>query len=541
MVHSILAAADLGGSKCNFELMFAGPPSLQEFRQRAHAVLTFERSLRLPGAEGQFTPERTQVFDEGMQMWVELVAAPQLVEWAQVYFFQKETMRHRESAGRIPPPVRPSNDEAANKLLKSRASPLRCTSPPVVQTMPAGAVADVPVSEKVRAAFVELDSKGARVLSEDAWVAGFERLRLGGAEGAFGAETVLQLFRRADADGDGVISFSDWGLFASLLPKLLDAVYWRGVLAVQDAERVDRVTAARGVTAELEQRLRAARETANDAEQSALGQQDAVKGAADQVASAQTADQAALRGRNEAKSATEEAKALLRELEDQKNELRDDAHRAESELRNAQRVVAQAEKQLDIRRHAVEDAKAELEALRKKLADQEALLRKRERERDEASEGVQRSQLGSMRAREEQERVEQEFLIVAAQCAAQESELKGLLETENVRSKAHTETSRELVLAQARKASEEQELSRGRGKFHSSRGSEHKLEQELSDHRRLLVALERREMEIAQRRMQEEMRESAVLEQEFKLLEQRCAVLDQEAALHRFHSLYACG
>eukprot|EP01063_Lacrimia_lanifica_P014712 TRINITY_DN21273_c0_g1_i1.p2 TRINITY_DN21273_c0_g1~~TRINITY_DN21273_c0_g1_i1.p2 ORF type:complete len:664 (+),score=313.28 TRINITY_DN21273_c0_g1_i1:215-1993(+) len=53
-----------------------------------------------------FAIHRIQVFDERMEMWVDLVSSSQLTDYCQIYVFQKENPWHKDCPGRIPPPVR---------------------------------------------------------------------------------------------------------------------------------------------------------------------------------------------------------------------------------------------------------------------------------------------------------------------------------------------------------------------------------------------------------------------------------------------------
>eukprot|EP01062_Namystynia_karyoxenos_P078153 TRINITY_DN8002_c1_g3_i1.p1 TRINITY_DN8002_c1_g3~~TRINITY_DN8002_c1_g3_i1.p1 ORF type:complete len:622 (+),score=220.91 TRINITY_DN8002_c1_g3_i1:89-1954(+) len=127
MVFSVLAACDLNG-KCNFELTFPERPSVSELLERAEATLGAEAAARAPPqhAAAPFRVLRTQVFDERIRMWVDLVASGQLQDGCQCYVFQRETPWHRDSPGKIPPAVRPT--ATAVSPPSQNITPARCSS-----------------------------------------------------------------------------------------------------------------------------------------------------------------------------------------------------------------------------------------------------------------------------------------------------------------------------------------------------------------------------------------------------------------------------
>ncbi|KAJ9448403.1 flagellar protein essential for flagellar pocket biogenesis [Diplonema papillatum] len=100
----VLVAADLG-SKLNFEIPFPALPGISELREKIINVLTLENASRRPNSP-PFQFHRAQVFDERMEMWVDLVASSQLEDYCQIYIFQKETAWHKDTTGRIPPPTK---------------------------------------------------------------------------------------------------------------------------------------------------------------------------------------------------------------------------------------------------------------------------------------------------------------------------------------------------------------------------------------------------------------------------------------------------
>ncbi|KAJ9473237.1 flagellar protein essential for flagellar pocket biogenesis [Diplonema papillatum] len=108
MVFTVLTAADVHATKLNFELDFAAQPPLAEFEGRVTAVFAHEASLRRPPGvpNAPFQIHRMQVFDDRTEQWNDLTAGTQLVDYCQVYVFQKESAWHREVQSKIPPAVK---------------------------------------------------------------------------------------------------------------------------------------------------------------------------------------------------------------------------------------------------------------------------------------------------------------------------------------------------------------------------------------------------------------------------------------------------
>ena len=265
-----LAAVDLGG-KCNFELTFPIVPTITELRERVVSVCTAESAIRRPAAP-LFEFHRAQVFDERMDMWVDLVASSQLEDYCQLYIFQKESPWHKDTPGRIPPPIRPClhashpagvaatpqrpslspapaaaqhpgfspvRERAVSGSVAGYGSVAPLPPPPQPQSVvPAYAEAasvaalaevpagHVPYADKVRGAYDEMDTMRQRAVSLEDWKAAFERLRLTSVTGLT-EETVLDLFAKADRDEDGIVSYVEFQAFAEVYPKMVDSLHFR--------------------------------------------------------------------------------------------------------------------------------------------------------------------------------------------------------------------------------------------------------------------------------------------------------------------------
>eukprot|EP01062_Namystynia_karyoxenos_P000562 TRINITY_DN10201_c0_g1_i2.p1 TRINITY_DN10201_c0_g1~~TRINITY_DN10201_c0_g1_i2.p1 ORF type:complete len:765 (+),score=281.34 TRINITY_DN10201_c0_g1_i2:79-2295(+) len=129
MGFTLFAAADLWGTKINYEFPFPDKPSPLQLQQAAAAVFAAESAARRPAAvpaAHAFQLDRLQTFDERSQSWVDLRSPQQLQEGSQVYVFQLESAHHQEQQSTIPPPVAlPASAQAqlANQLSAIPALP----------------------------------------------------------------------------------------------------------------------------------------------------------------------------------------------------------------------------------------------------------------------------------------------------------------------------------------------------------------------------------------------------------------------------------
>eukprot|EP00755_Sulcionema_specki_P026487 Sspe_Gene.1693::Locus_564_Transcript_2_3_Confidence_0.400_Length_1160::g.1693::m.1693 len=350
MVFTVLVAADIYG-KVNFEFNFPSVPTMSELRERIETVVRTESSLRRsPGMPlTPFSIHRIQIFDERMEMWVDLVSSSQLEDYCQIYVFQKESMWHKDTPGRIPPPVRPSASipvypppafppssppppmlDPLGSIPRDIGSPSiglpgsvpRGVSPPRGIGMPPDvavidpAMSDMPThGEKVRVVYDELDTRKARAVSLDDWSVTFQKLRISLPDGVFSESTVADLFRKADKNEDGFVSFPEFQVFAELYPKLLDSLYFRCRDFSQDQARKQNIDTARNLLAELERRHDEAMGDNNDAEGATLNQQAKLDAAADAVEEAKQKEKDARGAKDTAHAATEEVRSKVKEAQ----------------------------------------------------------------------------------------------------------------------------------------------------------------------------------------------------------------------------------
>lgn len=129
MKFTILVAACLFQQKVNLELTFPAFPSLSELSRHIESTFSVEATaLRPPGrAFEPFRVARLQIFDDRLGQWVDLLTSNQLVEFAQVYAFARDSSGETQSA--IPPARAPI--ASAGGVSPANVSPPRRDSSPV--------------------------------------------------------------------------------------------------------------------------------------------------------------------------------------------------------------------------------------------------------------------------------------------------------------------------------------------------------------------------------------------------------------------------
>eukprot|EP00754_Rhynchopus_humris_P049973 Rhum_TRINITY_DN8677_c0_g2::Rhum_TRINITY_DN8677_c0_g2_i1::g.29305::m.29305 len=228
-------------------------PTFAEFKAKAEGVCLQESAA----CGSLFEAQRMQVYDDRVELWIDLVSAAQLKPYSQVYVFQKETAGHREVQSKIPPPCKTivvaaaaAPPPAASPALAS-PSPVRVArspsaaiypdlpilngsaaaaavasspSPAPAATATAGGDVDIaPFSEKCRCVYAALDDTHSGAVTPDRFAALLSSLRIDLSD-----ESVRGLFAKADANGDGVLSSGELHRFAEQYPTLLDSLYYRG-------------------------------------------------------------------------------------------------------------------------------------------------------------------------------------------------------------------------------------------------------------------------------------------------------------------------
>eukprot|EP00756_Hemistasia_phaeocysticola_P011868 Hpha_TRINITY_DN15152_c2_g2::TRINITY_DN15152_c2_g2_i4::g.127232::m.127232 len=210
MSFMIEAGTDLYGTKQNILLTFPSAPSLHEFVSNIQAQFDVKaRSCRPAGyPDVPFQVETLQIFgDTGS--WVDLVSDHQLRPQSQVWVFQPESIWHSDAQGVIP------KAEHAAQWAPKTGSPPRSRAPGSDTGCPPTLV------EKMTACFHEIDGQGKAYLLREDVERAFNR-----AEIQFDAYRG-GLFRQADLNQSGHITWDEWQQFAIKNPSVVDALFFR--------------------------------------------------------------------------------------------------------------------------------------------------------------------------------------------------------------------------------------------------------------------------------------------------------------------------
>eukprot|EP01065_Artemidia_motanka_P019281 TRINITY_DN2285_c0_g1_i3.p1 TRINITY_DN2285_c0_g1~~TRINITY_DN2285_c0_g1_i3.p1 ORF type:complete len:301 (+),score=110.43 TRINITY_DN2285_c0_g1_i3:69-971(+) len=255
MVFLVSVGTDLYGRKYNAKLEFAERPSLAEFVNAVEAHYDTEARAHRPAGypDVPYRVETMQVYDDVRAMrWVDLHSAPQLVNGAQTFCFQPESIWHSDAQDIIP-----EGAQAVTWKTPSH-SPRRVRVPQDSGLPPA-------LSEKLRSVFHDISAGKGFVLYSDLRAA-FDRCDI-----EFTYSTVGELFTTADTNRSGHITYEEWVRFAIHFPQVVDALYFRS----RDVQRqrvgpvVRDVSAAAAVAAQTAALDRAVSRAAADSDAAA--------------------------------------------------------------------------------------------------------------------------------------------------------------------------------------------------------------------------------------------------------------------------------
>ena len=283
-MYYLQVAADIFGSKTNFELSFNARPSITELSRAVEVAFSNEISLRRPEGVPQhsFHVSKFKVYDEERSKWVDLQSEAQLSDSGQLYAFQPENPWHKESQKEIPPAVKPPPPSAVAASrgvpsLSRAPAPVSSYAVPATQTARAPAVLgarpsvplDATEDEKIRTVFAEFDSKGQRVIELEDLRNGFRVLGID-----FTTATLNDLFQKGDLNHDGRISQGEFESFARMYPIMIDCLFYRSKAFYDDqvmqreldAEK-EAVRQANGLVSQADAAQKAAAKAAEDTQQ----------------------------------------------------------------------------------------------------------------------------------------------------------------------------------------------------------------------------------------------------------------------------------
>eukprot|EP01065_Artemidia_motanka_P016749 TRINITY_DN20358_c0_g1_i1.p1 TRINITY_DN20358_c0_g1~~TRINITY_DN20358_c0_g1_i1.p1 ORF type:complete len:569 (+),score=230.71 TRINITY_DN20358_c0_g1_i1:58-1707(+) len=528
MVFTAYVAADFNG-KCNFEFSFGSRPAVEAFIDRLDLVLGTEAAARRLPAQPvtPFKILRVQVFDERIEMWVDLVSAGQLHDRCQCYCFQEKSGWHSDAPGPIPPPTQPVHQAAR----EGTEAPELHSMSPVRRKPDRTEPADPSPQQRSRSAFGLLSVHGGGRVSASEWTSAFGRLGLGGGGGAFSDETVHDLFTQADQNGDGYVCSADWDQFAERHPQLADAVHYRNRAAERERLRDDNVVAAEQMLSDLEARCSAAEGSVRAAEAELRSRDEAGEVLKQAVTEAMRAEAVAREAQSTADLAADKAVASLRSAAAQRDaSIAQAAARsngchaagrrleaAASELRSEREGLRQCGEELARLREPPVKKEEEEAAARGRVAAAEGQVDSAQRTLRSAERDAELAATGADRAREAAVSAEEEL---RRRHVAADAERRRVSEAQ--RGVAEAEAAREDAVRSAREAA---------ARCEELRADSARSAASCDDQRQVLGALRAKSDAFRKKRSDDEAAENRLLVAECVLNEQHAAVEKRRLAL----------
>eukprot|EP01061_Rhynchopus_euleeides_P012069 TRINITY_DN21688_c0_g1_i1.p1 TRINITY_DN21688_c0_g1~~TRINITY_DN21688_c0_g1_i1.p1 ORF type:complete len:298 (+),score=102.44 TRINITY_DN21688_c0_g1_i1:90-983(+) len=235
MPFQLAVAADVYGTKFNKLLSFPLCPSMSELLNAVESVFdTCARANRPAGyADVPFKAQALQLHHAVEKRWVDVCSTSQLADGSQMFCFQPNSIWHTDSEGPIPAPDTGITWVSAEAHRQGDREGKDTGPPPSL-------------SEKLRSVFHNIDSQNTGVcryadVREALMKCGMEFTTLSSAD----------VFRAADADGDGNVTYDEWVTFALDNPSIVDAMFFR----MQDSQKAETgwlVSVTRQCTADKE-------------------------------------------------------------------------------------------------------------------------------------------------------------------------------------------------------------------------------------------------------------------------------------------------
>eukprot|EP00756_Hemistasia_phaeocysticola_P023605 Hpha_TRINITY_DN15902_c0_g7::TRINITY_DN15902_c0_g7_i1::g.71149::m.71149 len=576
MVFTVLVAADLFGTKTNYELDFLDPPAMAELRARLESVFGNEAAQRRPPGvpASPFQAHRMQVFDDKVELWVDLVSAGQLHDYCQVYVFQRETPWHKEVQSKIPPPGKPPIQTAVLPAVPSpmvvgpppvvplppvlgspgrvAGSPFRATPALAVGSLPRGSpyratptaaalTADLPNrpppmvrqetthGDKVRCVYDDLDKARSGAVRAEDFLGAIDRLRIdlaGKAE---------QIFDRADVNKDGVLSFGEFERFAEIYPTVLDSLFYRNRDFWIDRRQKDGIESAQSVLANLRDREQQAKQALQEAADATAQQQQQVRIQDAEVEQARAREREAGLQAEAARGQTEEAR--------QRASQRAAAVVAVREKeRQATQVQSEAQYGLDAAKGRQASATEELGRAQRRLQDLERMLRDQQEEVQKQQElvgaaagVVTDAELKVGTAQRELETAQGEARREQEQLSDAERETQRASERERELAAGLARAKDDTGRAAAKKDAEERELAARKAKEDARRQTEQEASGAVDKQQQTIAGLEDENKEHNGKRSQTESEEQALIANEVRIRDQRENLEREEAMLRDSH------
>lgn len=201
-VH-MCAEVGSAGIKRNIEVKFERKPEAVS-KIGDEGEIIFRQEVALKGEDPRaFAVDFIVYYDDQSSRWKPLENMEQLQEYAQLYLFQANA-NGNEQIREIPPP---------SSQATAFATASRTVHRPGVSSID---------QDKVSAVFKEMDINESEQIEVSEMIHAFNAAGID-----FNEETIVRLFEKSDANGDGRITWDEFCVFAELFPNTVETLYWR--------------------------------------------------------------------------------------------------------------------------------------------------------------------------------------------------------------------------------------------------------------------------------------------------------------------------
>ena len=291
-MFAVNAAAEIAGTKHNYELSFPAQPTVPQLVAEAESV--FGRVCP-PGHPLHISA--VQIFDDVAQGWAGLLTDHQIRHGCQVYCLSAEDDAAAEGDAALAAAAATAGVAAAETYLASSAA------------VAAAAASPLPVaSPQTLLVFEQLARTHLHALGPGDFVYGLQGLRLD-----FPEPCLREIFAAADADADGLLSLPEFASLAEAYPALIESAHARCVDVANRGAVEEESARVRQSLSCLEEQGKSTRDMLREVEQAELDRHAKLRGQEGCVTLAKQRDREAAAKLVAASGASEAAAHALEE------------------------------------------------------------------------------------------------------------------------------------------------------------------------------------------------------------------------------------
>eukprot|EP01064_Diplonema_japonicum_P011691 TRINITY_DN19127_c0_g1_i1.p1 TRINITY_DN19127_c0_g1~~TRINITY_DN19127_c0_g1_i1.p1 ORF type:complete len:491 (+),score=75.22 TRINITY_DN19127_c0_g1_i1:52-1473(+) len=385
---------------------------------------------------------------------------------------------------------------------------------------------DASHAEKVRGTFDELDLKRTRSFGLDEWITILQRLHID-----FTLATMRDLFDKADANGDGLVTYSEYQKFCEMFPTTLDSLYYRSKDYWTDIHQLENIEEAKKQERTLKDREEQCRLNLFEAQQVTDKQDHRVHMSAQQLKEAQMREKEQRDNIVKAHAMTEDLRLEVRDRAADHAEARDNERVIQAGLNEARHAVEVTAAQSRNAENDVVKAEEYLMELERKVAEQRSVVDRLrgmcEHMHHDLTHAKSTEQTAVSALLESQRAVQ----LSGERLSLSEGELEAAIARERDSNDTAATLNAESLRLQLILENETKELLNCKDREKLSRQGEENSLLESQEHLRVLQALQAQNKDFNLQRSDVENEEVGLLEQEVMLREQRESLEDREAKL----------